>query len=53
MIIDSHCHLNYPEFKDDLSEVLERAHQKGVTTLLTVNTRLSEVNELKKNFRKL
>lgn len=48
MLVDSHCHLNFPEFKDDLSEVLERAKTMGVTTFLTVNTKLTDALELQK-----
>lgn len=46
MLVDSHCHLNYPEFEDDLDQVVESAFQQGVTTLLTVNTRLNETARL-------
>lgn len=46
MLIDSHCHLNFPEFKGEIPRVLRRAHEAGVTTCLTVNTRLSEALEL-------
>ncbi len=42
MLIDSHCHLNFPDFKDDLDEVMRRADLNGIKTMLTVNTRLSE-----------
>lgn len=30
MLIDTHCHLDFPEFKDDLEQVLSRAQQAGV-----------------------
>ncbi len=46
MLVDSHCHLNFPDFKDKISETLERAYQAGVTKFLTVNTRLSETDDL-------
>lgn len=46
MLIDSHCHLNYPEFQEDLADVIARAKEKGVETFLTVNTRLSEAPDL-------
>ncbi len=47
MLVDSHCHLNFPEFADDLDQVMLNASKHGVTTLLTVNTRLSETDRLK------
>ena len=32
--IDSHCHLDYPAFTRDLSDVLSRAHNAGVSQLI-------------------
>lgn len=46
MLVDSHCHLNFPEFKDDLDDVIKRAMDNQVTTLLTVNTRLNQAKDL-------
>ncbi|MBW8308103.1 MAG: TatD family hydrolase [Candidatus Paracaedibacteraceae bacterium] len=46
MLVDSHCHLNFPEFKEDLPDVLRRAKLNGIHTLLTINTRLSEAREI-------
>ena len=46
MLIDSHCHLNFPDFKDKIPETLERARKQGVTKFLTVNTKLSETDDL-------
>lgn len=42
MLVDSHCHLNFPEFKEDLDQVVTRAREYGIGHMLTVNTRLSE-----------
>lgn len=36
MFIDTHSHLYFPEFKDDLEEVLNRCVENEVTTLITV-----------------
>ena len=33
-MIDSHCHLDGPEFADDLHEVIQRAQAAGVTKIL-------------------
>lgn len=48
MFVDSHCHLNFPEFKDDLDDVIRRADLNGIKTILTVNTRLSESLDIQK-----
>lgn len=46
MLVDSHCHLNFPEFKDDLDAVVGHAQNQGIGYMLTVNTRLSESLEV-------
>lgn len=48
MLVDSHCHLNFPEFKEDIDDVITNAGIFGVKHLLTVNTRLSESIEIQK-----
>ncbi len=37
-LIDSHAHLEFPQFDSDRAEVLERARQAGVTTLLAIGS---------------
>lgn len=46
MLVDSHCHLNFLEFKQDLNQVINHAHNQGISYMLTVNTRLSESLDL-------
>jgi len=36
MLIDTHSHLYFPEFKDDFEAVLDRCNENDVTTLITV-----------------
>jgi TatD DNase family protein len=38
MLIDSHAHLEMPEFKRDLEGVIQRAKESGVEYILTVGT---------------
>jgi TatD DNase family protein len=40
MLVDSHCHLDYPEFASELDEVLSRARAAGVGHFLTIGTEL-------------
>ncbi|MBM3566107.1 MAG: LuxR family transcriptional regulator, partial [Alphaproteobacteria bacterium] len=40
MLVDSHCHLDFPDFGDDLDAVVGRAKTAGVETILTIGTRL-------------
>ena len=45
-IVDSHCHLNFPQFKDKLDEIVNRALDKGVSKMLTISTKLNEIRNL-------
>ncbi|MBR7158965.1 MAG: TatD family hydrolase [Alphaproteobacteria bacterium] len=45
MLVDSHCHLDYSEFKD-LPEVIANAKAAGVDYILSVATQLSEVPQI-------
>jgi len=38
MLIDSHAHLEMPDFRKDLEEVIERAKEAGVEYIFTVGT---------------
>jgi TatD DNase family protein len=40
MLVDSHCHLQDPEFDADRDEVLERARRAGVSAFVVVGTDL-------------
>ena len=38
MLIDTHAHLDYPDFADDLDKVVEDAAAAGVTRIITIGT---------------
>jgi TatD DNase family protein len=40
MLVDSHCHLDFPELQADMPGVLQRAAEAGVAAMLTIATRL-------------
>ena len=40
MLIDSHCHLDFPDFGPELDAVVARARQAGVGAMLTIGTKL-------------
>ena len=37
-LIETHAHLDYPDFANDLEEVLHRASEAGVTRIITIGT---------------
>ena len=42
VLVDSHCHLDFPQLADDLGSIVSRAHSAGVTRMVTICTRLDE-----------
>ena len=38
MLIETHAHLDYPDFANDFEDVLRRANEAGVTRILTIGT---------------
>jgi TatD DNase family protein len=46
MLIDSHCHLDFPDFADDLAGIVARAEASGVGRMVTISTRVKRLPEL-------
>ena len=47
MLIDSHCHLDFPELAGDEEAVLARACMAGVGGMLTIGTRLDQFERVR------
>lgn len=47
-LVDSHCHLDFPDFDDALQDVLKAARQAGVTKIVTICTKLSQFAAVRK-----
>ena len=41
MLIDSHCHLDFPDFAENMDGALERAREAGVGRMITISTRVA------------
>jgi TatD DNase family protein len=46
MLIDSHCHLDFPDFSSDLDAIVARAAEAGVGRMVTISTRVRRLGEL-------
>ena len=42
-IVDSHCHLDFPQLADEIDDVVDRSRAAGVTRMVTICTKLREV----------
>ena len=48
MLVDSHCHLDFPDFAAERDAVIGRARAAGVETMLTICTRLDQFDGVRK-----
>jgi TatD DNase family protein len=46
MLVDSHCHLDFPDFAPDLDAIVARAAKAGVGRMVTISTRVKRLAEL-------
>ncbi len=46
MLIDSHCHLDFPDLAADRAGVLARAEANGVARMVTISTRVRRFDEI-------
>lgn len=46
MLVDSHCHLDFPDLAADLDGVVSRARTAGISRMVTISTRVRRLPEL-------
>jgi TatD DNase family protein len=47
MLVDSHCHLDFPQLQAELDAVLDRARKADIGTMVTISTRVRDFDALK------
>jgi TatD DNase family protein len=46
MLVDHHCHLDFPDFAQDLDGVVGRARAAGVVAMVTISTRVGRFGDI-------
>jgi len=47
MLIDSHCHLDFPDLSVEIEDVIARAHSVGVERMITISTRVRRFGQIR------
>jgi TatD DNase family protein len=47
MLIDTHCHLDFPDFAPEQADIIARAKARGVGRMITISTHLSRFDRVK------
>lgn len=47
VLVDSHCHLDFPDFAAEVDEVVARAGDAGVRLMVTISTKVSEFDRVR------
>lgn len=47
MLVDHHCHLDFPQFADDLDGIVARAGAAGVGLMVTISTRVRRFDQVR------
>jgi TatD DNase family protein len=47
VLVDSHCHLDFPDFASEVDDVVARARDAGVGLMVTISTKVSEFDRVR------
>lgn len=47
MLVDSHCHLDFPDFAAERDAIVARAREQGVEILITISTKVHKFSEIR------
>lgn len=47
ILVDSHCHLDFPDFAEELDDVVQRARDAGLVRMVTICTRVAKFDQVR------
>jgi TatD DNase family protein len=47
MLIDSHCHLDFPDFAEERDAIVQRARDNGIVRMVTISTRVKKFDGIR------
>ncbi len=47
MLVDSHCHLDFPDFAEELDVIISRAGEAGVGAMVSICTRIGKIEQIR------
>lgn len=47
MLVDSHCHLDFPDFEGERDAIIARARESGVERMVTISTRVKQFDRIR------
>ncbi|MBE7185493.1 MAG: TatD family hydrolase [Methylobacterium mesophilicum] len=48
MIVDTHCHLDFPDFEAERAQVVARARARGIGRMITISTRVRRFDAIRR-----
>jgi len=46
-LVDSHCHLDFPDFADELDDIVVRARNADVARMVTISTKITQIDRVR------
>ena len=47
LLVDSHCHLDFPDFDNERDAIIERALTAGIGCMVTISTRVAKFDAVR------
>ncbi len=47
MLVDSHCHLDFPDFAEERAAIVARAREAGIGRMVTISTRVRKFDQIR------